>query len=377
MSFSFNRAIKIIALILFLTSIIASPIGLKAQEEKPVVVVFAKGMLEADVMLEAMMGNITSVEWRVFTDTITYEDIKDAKMLIWVGVDTAMNITDDEVAAIVKWWSDGGKTLWVTGDSDYKGGDYMRIDDANKILEAVGSVLRNEHTEATDPVVNVGGRAYRVAGIVDPEPPLQFLKAGVNGYVLFHGPGPVVAFDGSKWYKLESEKPKDRIIYVIATTSEEGAIEEFVPPLPEAHDLGEVGKKVLMAAEIFPEKKNIAILSTEAPFDHYQGMWAPEYKGQKLYGPQFITNIINWGTAPDEVRIPTIPTVTVKETLTETRTTTQTVTSTVTVSTTLTSTLTTTQTVTKTLQPDLTMYYAAIIVLVIIIVILAVIAFRK
>lgn len=370
---SSHKSVRILALILIPAILLVAPASISAQEEKPVVAVFAKGMLEMDAMLEAMMNNITSVEWKVFTDTITYEDIRDAKMLIWVGVDTAMNITDDEVSAIVKWWNDGGKTLWVTGDSDYKGGDYMRIDDANKILEAVGSVLRNEHTEATDPTVNIGGKAYRVAGIVDPEPPLQFLKAGVNGYVLFHGPAPVVAFDGEKWYKLESEKPKGRIIYIIATTSEEGAIEEFVPPLPEAHDLGEAGKKVLMAAEIFPDKKNIAILSSEAPFDHYQGMWAPEYKGQKLYGPQFISNIINWGTAPDDVRIPQIPTITItkKETVVETETTTQTLTQTVS------TTITTTQTVTETLQPDLTMYYAAIVVLVIIILILAVIALRK
>ncbi len=273
--------------------------------EKPLVVVVAHGLLEEDIQLTYMMGNITEVEWKVIMETITYDDIKDADMLIYVQVDTGLEITDEEVAAIKKWFDEGGKTLWVTGDSDYKGGDYLRIPSTNKILEAVGSVLRNDHTEAVDRVSNCGA-SYRVAALVKPDPELALLGVGVGSPVLFHGPGVVAVYVNGEWKPLygTGDKPVENV-YRIAVTSEGGAIAEFVEPLPHAYEVGEEGTFTLMAAE-FMDNDNIVILSVEAPFDHYRGMWVTEYKGFRLDGPAFVKNIVLWGVGLYGERIPSV-----------------------------------------------------------------------
>jgi len=270
--------------------------SLKAQE-KPLVVVYAKGLMEEDIYLKWMMGNVTEVQWKVYTEKLTYDDIKDAKMLILVLVDPTMTFTDSEIAAIKKWLDDGGKTLWVTGDSDYKM-DSKRVEAANKVLEAIGSRLRNEHCEATDVKSNCG-KDYRVAAIIDPDEALDFLK--VSKPVLFHGPGPIIAYENGKYIPLEKKVPKG--IYRIAWTSDGGRIAEFTAPRPEVHEIGAQGKFVLMAVEVFP-KDNLIIVSGESPIDHYRGMWIDVYHEVELDGPAFVKNIILWGVGLKGKRVP-------------------------------------------------------------------------
>jgi len=279
--------ISILLLASITSSVLASP--------KPIVVVYAKGMLEPDAALRYMTGNITDVDWKILTEHLTYDDLKDAKMLILVLVDTSLNYTTDELNAIKKWFNEGGKTIWVCGDSDYKGGDYLRIGPANSVLEKIGSVLRNEHTEGVDKASPMG-RPYRVGAKIEPDEKLKFLAEGVSNIVLFHGPGIVIAYKDGKYMALEKETPKN--VYRIAWI-EKGAVSEFVAPLPEVHDLTYEGKLVVMAAELFPDKKNIVILSVEAPFDHYRGMWTSFYHETKLDGPKFVTNVIKWGVSEE------------------------------------------------------------------------------
>jgi len=263
---------------------------------KPVVAVFAKGMIKMNLQLEWMIGNITDVEWKVFTETITYDDIKDAKMLIVVLVDIDAEFADEEISAIVKWFNDGGKTLWLCGDSDYKGGDFKRIPKMNKIAEAVGTVLRNEHTEGVDRGSNCG-KPYRVAALINPDDVFGELK--VSKPVLFHGPGIIVAYKNGKWMPLEDKAPEN--VFRIAWTSDKGAVAEFVEPLPEVHEVGYEGKLVLMAAEVFPDKKNIVFYSAEAPFDHYRGMWTTIYHDVSLDGPAFVTKVVKLGVNSEPV----------------------------------------------------------------------------
>ncbi len=283
--------------LLLLLPIILTPLlltlAVKA-EGKPIVVVYAKGMLEMNPQLKEMISGIPEVEWKVITkkEDFTFDAIKDAKMLIVVLVDAAAGITDEECAVIKKWFDQGGKTLWVCGDSDYKGGDYKRIGPINKILETVGSCLRSEHTEGCDAKSNCG-KSYRVAALIKPDRGVKFLAEGVTKPVLFHGPGIVIAYVNGKYIGLEKKRPKN--VYRIAWTSEGGVVSEFVPPVGEVHKPGYKGPLVLMAAEVFPEKKNIVILSAEAPFDHYRGMWITSYHGVALDGPTFVRNVVLWG----------------------------------------------------------------------------------
>mgnify|MGYP000014570676 CR=1 FL=1 len=300
-----KKILLTMSIVLVLTLALLVPATVSAEEEKPLVVVVAHGLFGEDLQLNYMMSNITEVEWKVITEEITFDEIKDADMLIYVQVDTGVEITDVELNAIKQWFDQGGKTLWVTGDSDYTGGDYMRIPNANKILEAVGSVLRNDHTEAVDREVNFG-EDYRLGALIKPDPELFFLAGGVLHPVLFHGPAPIALYVNGEWKPLygTGEKPVENV-YRIAITSPKGAIAEFVEPLPHAYEVGEEGSFTLMAAE-FMDKDNIVILSTEAPFDHYQGMWVSEYKGIKGSGPEFIRNIILWGVGLYGSRIPEV-----------------------------------------------------------------------
>ncbi|TDA42213.1 MAG: hypothetical protein DSO07_00515 [Thermoproteota archaeon] len=286
---------------LFLALLLASsPALLVGAQGKPLVVVFAKGMMKPDASLNWMMGNITQVEWKVYTETIKFDDIKNAALLILVQVDTSQNYTKDEISAIKQWFDQGGKVLWVTGDSDYKGGDYLRIAPANSVLEAVGSVLRNDHCEATDPKL-APAKPYHVAAIISPDPPLSVLADGISNYVLFHGPGAVAAYYNGKWMNLVNETIPN--VYRIAWTSDGGAIAEFTPPLPQAYPVNYRGKILEMAAEVMPNN-GIVIFSAEAPFDHYKGMWISSYEEfPKLDGPKFVTNVVLWavglkGTKP-------------------------------------------------------------------------------
>jgi len=299
----FMRKILTGLIVLSLLLLLVSAVHV-ARAEKPLVVVVAHGLLEEDIQLTYMMGNITEVDWKVIMETITYEDIKDADMLIYVQVDTGIEITDEELAAIKKWFDQGGKTLWVTGESDYKG-DHLRIPNTNKILEAVGSVLRNDHAEAVDRVSNCGA-SYRVAALIKPDPELAYLGVGVGRPVLFHGPGIVALYVNGEWKPLYGigDKPVENV-YRIAITSEGGAISEFVEPLPYAYEVGEEGVFTLMAAE-FMDNDNIVILSVEAPFDHYRGMWTTEYHEVELDGPAFVKNIVLWGVGLYGERIPEV-----------------------------------------------------------------------
>ena len=290
------RYVYAILLAMIIALGMAIPSITKVVAEKPLIVVIADGALEPDDQLKYMMGNITEVEWKLYMDSdeMTFDDIKDAVMIIYVQVDLDKNISDKALEVIKKWFDQGGKTIWVTGDSDYKGGDFKRIPNANKILEALGSHLRNDHTEAVDRESNCG-KSYRVAAIIDPDPELSFLK--VEKPVLFHGPGVVaVVTEEGKWVPFygKGEKPLPNL-YRIARTSDKGAISEFVPPLPKAYEVGQEGSFVLMAAEYFPDKDNMVILSVEAPFDHYRGMWIDEYHDVPLDGTLFVKKIVLWG----------------------------------------------------------------------------------
>jgi hypothetical protein len=287
------RREKEIGFLVALVLLLLLPAQSVFSQGKPLVVVFAKGMLKANLELNYMMGNISQVEWKVFTDTITYDDIKDAIMVILVQVDTGANYTQSEISAIKQWMGTGsGKVLWITGDSDYQGGDYLRIAPANAVAETVGSRLRDDSCEATDP-----GRApakpYHVVADITPDKELSVLADGVSGWVLFHGPGAIAAYDNGKWYTLVDQSLDN--IYRIAWTSEKGAIQEYTPPLPSAYKVGYVGRILEMAAEVL-SNNNIVLFSAEAPFDHYRGMWNAAYEEfPSLSGPQFVTNVVLWG----------------------------------------------------------------------------------
>jgi len=265
---------------------------------KPKIVAHAKGTLEIDVHLNMIMKNITEVDWVVVKGELKAADLAGASMLIMVKVDYSLEYTKAELDAIKAWYDTGGKGIWVAGDSDYLPDQQPRLPTANAVLEKIGSVLRFEDCEAVDPVSSAGAD-YRVLGISEKcDKEVSFLVAGVTK-ALFHGPGIVVGYSGGKYYKLEKEKPAG--VYVVMATSDNGRCDDLNPPKPAVHTAGEKGSFPLMAVQFDYAKKNVIIASSDAPFDHYDGMYMPELRNYKRYavdypqqGARLFKNIVDF-----------------------------------------------------------------------------------
>jgi hypothetical protein len=145
---------KMIPLLLVMSVLLSlSAIGFTYASSKPVIVVQVKGTLGADVALQGIMNNISYIDWTLVTGDLTTDDLNNAVMLISVLSDKALSYSDTEIAIIKSWLDEGGKTIWLCGDSDY-GTDYLRIDNQNALLEELGSVLRVDHCATEDPVSN-------------------------------------------------------------------------------------------------------------------------------------------------------------------------------------------------------------------------------
>ncbi len=265
---------------------------------KPKIVAHAKGALQIDSQLDAMMRNITEVDWAVVTGELKSTDLAGASMLIMAKVDYSLNYTKAELDAIKAWYDTGGKGIWVAGDSDYLPDQQPRIPTANAVLEKIGSPLRFEDCEAVDPVSSAGAD-YRVLGLSEKcDKEVNFLVAGVTR-ALFHGPGIVVGYSGGKYYKLESEKPAG--VYVVMATSINGRCDDLNPPKPAIHTAGEKGTFPLMAVQLDYAKKNVIIATSDGPFDHYDAMYMPELHNYKRYavdypqqGARLFKNIVDF-----------------------------------------------------------------------------------
>jgi hypothetical protein len=264
---------------------------------KPKVVIHAKGALEPDIQLQAILDNITWVDWVVVMGELTAADIAGAQMLILVRVDSQLNFTDAELTAIENWFNTGGKAIWVSADSDY-GDDRYRLYSGNVLLEQIGSVLRFEDCETVDPVTNAGAD-YRVFGLSENcDPEVEFLVAGVTR-ALFHGPGLVIGYYNGEYHKLEAERPSN--VFIVMASSATGTVAELNDPPAEAHAIGDTGTFPMLVLEIDYANKNLVFASADALFDGYTSMYMPQLRNYERYGvehpeqgAELFTNILKY-----------------------------------------------------------------------------------
>jgi len=273
--------------------------------EKPKIVVFMKGLMGTDYQLVNATNDLSQYEWYIVTETLTADDLSGASVLIIIMVDPTMTVTDEELTVIKNWLDEGHKMIWVAGEADYGGEGPPRQETANKVLEAIGSKLRIDLSEVTDTESN-GGQPYRVLGVSDNcDEEVKFLVAGVHR-ALFHGPGPVIAYENGEYVRLNEKKVEN--VYRLMWTSEYGSIEEYNPPTSPVYTPGEEGRFVVLAIELVPDKKNVIVLSGDAPFDHYTGMYKPELKKYERYALEYpqqgailFSNLIYYGVNIDEL----------------------------------------------------------------------------
>ncbi|MBM3291079.1 hypothetical protein FJY84_00185 [Candidatus Bathyarchaeota archaeon] len=255
---------------------------------KPIVVVYAKGSIEPDKQLKAMMTDLTWITWKPVLDELTSANLEGASMLIMVKIDSSSEYTANEINVVKNWFAIGGKTLWVTSDSDFPPNDMKRQASANAVLAAVQSKLRIESAAVEDPASSADA-PYRVLAVSEAcDTPVKFLVDGVTR-ALFHGPGPVVGYVNNKYVALENTTVEN--VYKIMTSTVNGELKDNDPTVaPEVHILGNVGRLTVMAMEIVPAKKNIIIATGEAPIAQYEGLYKPEISNNVRYGVKYPTD---------------------------------------------------------------------------------------
>lgn len=247
--------------------------------ERPIVVAFSKGADEPDIQLSLMM-EISYVKWRLVLEELTAEDLVGASVLMLVSTDASLGYADAELTAINDWMNEGGKTIWVSGDSDSDMGQ-KRILTANEVLETIGSRLRIDDATAEDPISN-GGEPYRVLGVSsEVDPSMKFLVRGVSRG-LFHEPGIAVVYVDGEWIDLMEHDVED--VYVVMTTSYAGIVVDKSEPAPNVMIPGDEGNLPLMVIEVDKERNNLIIATGDAPFNHNTGLYMPEAVSPDLYG---------------------------------------------------------------------------------------------
>ena len=203
---------------------------------------------------------------------------------------------------IKNWFDQGGKFLWVSGDSDYGSRDWIALN-ASMLLGEVGSSLRIEPASVEDPHSNCGA-SYRVVAntseTVDPDG--AAISAGVNA-CLFHGPTSIYGVDANGApVLLENVKlPNVFNIYYTGASAEIVDNNPIIPPV--AHTTGARGNWVMMAGQKYagPFGNNKIIASGAAPYGDYRPMFQDEYYGVVMNGSQLVKNAILWGLTVEAV----------------------------------------------------------------------------
>ncbi|MGC9095909.1 MAG: hypothetical protein ACP5II_01900 [Infirmifilum sp.] len=288
---------KTLIILLFLMAIIAFSHNISAQ---PVIVAADLGHGESNKYLNYIMGNITFVTWKIIKEPITPSTLKDVDILL-LGQPTVA-FSPDEIAAIKAWLNTGNKVLYVAGDSDYGPGG-KTIPQLNDLLAGIGTKLRLEHGAVYSDNPDMTAKAYyRMLTFVEPDnyPGLRtdLLKRDITLPILMHGPGCIIWQDAQgKYHDPVKETFPGLIRLVWAHKSYMG---DNTPPTPYVYDLMSYGKGtgdhdfVMYAAEYWPDKNVLIVVSGESIYGDYEPAWASSYYGKDLDGPTFVTNLFRW-----------------------------------------------------------------------------------
>lgn len=236
-------------------------------------------------------------------DKITYDALKNNDVTILILGQPTSPLPPDEIEAIKQWLQEGGKVLWIAGDSDYGNGAKTQ-QFINSLLDQLGVTnLRLELASVEDPVSNAGA-PYRVVAIADPwedTPKRDILVKNFqyDGKVLAHGPGLVAWVDGKDgsgdWHPLAPDNKPEKT-YVLVHSSSDAILKENNDPPANAYEPGAQGEFPIVAAQLVEAngKNNVIIVSGETPVGGYEPMWASEYYEIKLDGPAVVSNILEW-----------------------------------------------------------------------------------
>jgi hypothetical protein len=299
-------------LALFLTIIICviSSIPNGFTLETPSMIVYNKGAVNQESQLEAMINDNDWAQWAVKTSSLSSDDLKDMTHLVLYNARHDQLYTEEELDDIEEWFNVGGKTIWVSSDSDFFSNN-GRITSANQILETIDSQLRAESASVRDPVNNADPE-YRVLASPNTEDAeIASIVEGVET-VLVSGPSPIVAYIGGEYLALEDDAHEN--IHVILTSRATAEMVDNTEPRAETHTRTS-GVYCVMAMELIPVKRNIVIVSGESPFSQGEGIYRPEVIYRTKYtvtypqqGAALVANLLHytvakeWAATPSETQ---------------------------------------------------------------------------
>lgn len=264
--------------------------------DTPGVLVYHKDAVMQAPQLEAMANDIQWITWEIVNSNLDQEDLEDKTHLILYNQRHGQLYTSNELEIIKTWYDEGGKTIWVTSDSDFFTNN-GRIFSANQILEAVECRLRAESVSVRDPVHNAEPIYRLLATPNNEDAEIGSIVEGVES-VLVSGPSPIIAKIDGEYQALEAGSPSD--IHVILMSQVSSELVDNTSPAPEIHTVTG-GRYCVLAMELVPEKHNIVIVSGESPFAVGEGMYKPEIlfpsKYSELYpqqGAMLVENLLRY-----------------------------------------------------------------------------------
>ena len=240
--------------------------------------------------------------------------------------------TEFELNDFYCWFKQGGKLLWVAGDSDFAS---YNIHSPNGVLEKLGAFSRIASISIEDPEYN-DGSAYRTAateigyGDVLYDELAIALTTGMTAGCIFHGPTAIMAFDGTYYKDLRyGESVFPQRINVIMTYgrnataldsdvsdgwgadnyAEETSLDLYANVTGVAGEGGvdPVGFFPAIVHENMTKFDGDIIVSGEAIYSYYKNMYDQNtengaYNGGVHFGQVLVNNILNYflESAPDE-----------------------------------------------------------------------------
>ena len=305
------KKVKLFSMLLLATLILMPAVGLYtntthiayAADTVKVVVVTAHN--EGDPTAQGFKDNLTAWGFTVVeADTEINSSILEGAQILMMGSPYfGANYTSAEIQAVVNWFNEGGKTIWVAGDSDYEeaGGKYFS-NNTNWVLEAIGSHLRVEPASVEDPESNAGASYRVVANVTNTEDEVTAPLVENVSKVLCHGPTFLygVLDDGTP---VALENTTIENVHWVLKTSPAGVVVENDPTKTAvAHEVDQVGSFVVVAIEMYagPKGNNKIIVSGAAPYGDYRPLITPEYHDVQLDGIQFMHNMMNWAKVVEE-----------------------------------------------------------------------------
>lgn len=209
---------------------------------------------------------------------------------------TSKSFSAAEFSAIAKWFNSGNKFIWICGDSDFAGWNYIN-GNMSKILDSIGSHVYLEPTSVEDPKSNCASAYRAVANKTSTDPYVASLVTGVTK-VLMHGPtcvyGSTVGHVNSSAVSLENTTIAN--VYPVLYYGASAHIVDADIIRPVAHYQGQVGSFTAMSVEINAggNKTGIIAVSGANPYADYQPMYDSSYKNVTLTGYNLVKQTIDW-----------------------------------------------------------------------------------